>query len=128
MFSLTKKADYGLSLLSALSAREKGDRMSLSDLADLGMPRAFAGKIASSLVEAGIINAKEGRGGGDALNYRPEEIQVKEVLEAVEGEVDPTDCEVCPVSGGCGQVGFMGRLADDINGVLERYTLADLIK
>ncbi len=126
MFTFTKKADYGLALLSALSRKGRGGRVSLSELSDLGMPRAFMSKIAASLVEAGIINSKEGKGGGYALNYDPGEVLIREALEAVEGEVEPAACGTCPVSGGCGQQNFMDRLTGDLNGVLGRYTLADL--
>jgi DNA-binding IscR family transcriptional regulator len=41
------------------------------------MPKAFMAKIATPLIEAGILNSKEGKGGGFALNYDPKEIQIK---------------------------------------------------
>ncbi len=128
MFTLTKRADYGLSLLSILAEKGRGGRVSLKDLADLGMPRAFMAKIATPLIEAGILNSKEGKGGGFALNYDPKEIQIREALEAIEGEVEPVCCGGCPVEGDCTQQDFMGRLTGDINKVLDKYTLEDLIK
>lgn len=128
MFTLTKKADYGMALLSILAQKGRGGRVSLKDLSDLGMPRAFMGKIAGSLVEAGILNSKEGRGGGFSLNYDPNEVQIKEALEAIEGEVEPVCCGGCPVEGDCGQQSFMDRLTLDIEKILENYTLEDLIR
>ncbi len=128
MFTLTKRADYGLALLSILAEKGRGGRVSLKDLSEIGMPRAFMAKIAISLVEAGILNSKEGKGGGFSLNYDPKEIQVKEALEAIEGEVEPVYCSGCPVDGGCGQQDFMSRLTKEIEQLLEKYTLEDLIK
>ncbi len=128
MFTLTKKADYGMAMLSILAQKGRGGRVSLKKLQEMGMPRAFMGKIAGALVEAGILNSKEGKGGGFSLNYEPKEIQIKEALEAIEGEVEPVTCGGCPVDGGCGQQDFMGRLAGEIEGLLEKYTLEDLIK
>lgn len=128
MFTLTKRADYGLALLSILAEKGRGGRVSLKDLSEMGMPRAFMAKIAIDLVEAGILNSKEGKGGGFALNYEPKEIQIKEALEAIEGEVEPVCCGGCPVDGECGQQEFMGRLTGDINKLLEKYTLEDLIR
>jgi Rrf2 family protein len=128
MFTLTKKADYGLALLSALAERGRGGRINLAEMANMGLPKAFMAKIATSLVEAGILNSKEGRGGGYGLNYQPKEIQVREALEAIEGEVEPVVCANCPVEGGCGQRGFMGKLTSRIEKMLEEYTLEDLIK
>lgn len=128
MFTLTKRADYGLALLSILAEKGRSGRVSLKELSELGMPRAFMAKIAIDLVEAGILNSKEGKGGGFALNYEPKEIQIKEALEAIEGEVEPVCCGGCPVEDECGQQDFMSRLTKDINGLLEKYTLEDLIK
>ncbi len=127
MFTLTKKADYGMALLSVCAQRGRGGRVSLKELSDMGMPRAFMSKIAGSLVEAGILNSKEGKGGGFSLNYEPGEVQVREALEAIEGEVEPVNCESCPMEGGCGQQTLMDKLTLQIEELLERYTLADLI-
>ena len=127
MFTLTKKADYGMALLSVLAQRGRGGRVSLKELSDLGMPRAFMSKIAGSLVEAGILNSKEGKGGGFSLNYEPKEVQVREALEAIEGEVAPVNCESCPMEGGCGQQTLMDKLTVQIEELLEKYTLADLV-
>lgn len=128
MFTLTKKADYGLSMLSVLASSGRKGRVSLKDLAEMGMPRAFMSKIAASLVEAGILNSREGKGGGYGLNYEPKEIQVREALEAIEGEVEPVTCDGCPVEGCCSQVSFMEKLTEDINKLLEKYSLEDLAK
>jgi Rrf2 family protein len=128
MFTLTKKADYGLSMLSVLALKGRKGRVNLKEMAEMGMPRAFMSKIAASLVEAGILNSREGRGGGYGLNYEPKEIQVREALEAIEGEVEPVTCAKCPMQEGCGQVSFMDKLTDDINMLLEKYTLEDLTK
>ncbi|HCX25983.1 MAG: Transcriptional regulator, BadM/Rrf2 family [Candidatus Collierbacteria bacterium GW2011_GWB1_45_35] len=128
MFTLTKRADYGLSLLSILAEKGRGGRVSLKELGEMGMPRAFMAKIVTPLIEAGILNSKEGRGGGFALNYDPKEIQIKEALEAIEGEVEPVSCGGCPAGDCCNQQDFMERLTKDINKLLEKYTLEDLIK
>ena len=128
MFTLTKKADYGMALLSILAQKGRLERVSLAELSNMGMPRAFMAKIAVSLVEAGILNSKEGKGGGFSLNYEPKEVQIKEALEAIEGEVEPVSCKGCPVEGGCTQQSFMDRLTLDIENLLAKYTLDDLIK
>jgi len=128
MFTLTKKADYGLSMLSVLALKGRDGRVNLKELSEMGLPRAFMSKIAASLVEAGIINSREGKGGGYGLNYEPKEIQIREALEAIEGEVEPVTCKGCPAKGDCGQERFMDKLTEDINKLLEKYTLEELIK
>lgn len=128
MFTLTKKADYGMALLSILAQKGRLGRVSLAELEKMGMPRAFMSKIAGALVEAGILNSKEGKGGGFSLNYEPKEVQIKEALEAIEGEVEPVSCDGCPIDGGCGQRSFMDRLTGEIEQMLAKYTLEDLIR
>lgn len=128
MFELTKRADYGLSFLAVLASKKRGERMSLAELGALGYPRAFMAKIAKDLVEAGLISAKEGRDGGYSLNYPADEIEVKDVLEAIEGEIEPVSCGGCPARDGCGQVNFMERLEEKMKKSLDGYTLVDLNK
>lgn len=128
MFTLTKKADYGLSMLSVLVSKGRKGRVNLKELSEMGMPRPFMSKIGASLVEAGILNSREGKGGGYGLNYEPREIQVREALEAIEGEVEPVTCLACPMKTECFQQTFMDKLTENINKLLEKYTLEDLIK
>ena len=132
LFSLTKKSDYGLSFLAFLAQSGRGGRVNLTELEKRGLPRAFMSQIAGSLVDAGILNSKEGRGGGYALNYEPKDISIKETLEAIEGDVAPVACVSdpgsCPAEEVCGQKSFMGRFTTNIEQMLEKQSLADLIK
>jgi len=128
LFKLTKRADYALALLALLSERPRGERISLSEMESLGMPRAFMAQIAKDLVAGGILVSKEGKGGGYFLAKEPGEITVKEALEVLEGEVLPVDCGSCEVSDKCSQKGFMSNLGDEISEMLESYTLIDLLE
>ena len=131
LLSLSKKADYGLLMLATLAEKGKGEMVSVSDLVkERGMPRAFTAQIGKELVEAGILGSKEGRNGGYFLLYDPSEIEVRDVLEAVDGEVTPVACVVgerCTSETYCGQKSFMARLAVDMGEVLSSYSVADLI-
>lgn len=130
LFSLTKKSEYALVMLAELVDRGKGGRLNLSEMAKMGLPRAFMAQVAKELVEEGVLSSKEGRDGGYSLIYAPEEVNLKEVLEMVEGETGPVGCVVaggvCPMADGCGHQGVMEELNEKIEGVLEGYTLADL--
>lgn len=127
LFKLTKKADYALSLLALLAGKTKSERVSLSDMEKMGMPKAFMAQIGKDLVAAGVLMSKEGKGGGYFLVKKPGETTIKKALIAVEGEILPVDCGGCGVSEGCGQKGFMGNLADEIGELLSGYTLVDLL-
>lgn len=115
LFKLTKRADYALALLALLSKKPRKERVSLSEMETLGMPRAFMAQIAKDLVVGGILVSKEGKGGGYSLANEPGEITVKKALEVLEGEVLPADCSGCEVSGKCEQKSFMASLGDEIS-------------
>lgn len=132
MFSLSKRAEYCLLMLALLAERGKGERMNLREMAERGLPKAFTAQIANSLGQAGVLDSKEGRGGGYGLKEDPGKIKLKEVLEAVEGEIAPVGClsgtRECSLEGLCGQKGFMIKLTAEMEKVLSKYTLTDLIK
>ena len=128
LFKLTKRADYALALLALLSKKSKGERVSLSEMEDRGMPRAFMAQIAKDLVTGGVLVSKEGKGGGYSLAREPGEITVKEALEVLEGEVLPVDCNNCEACDKCNQKDFMVNLADEISEMLNSYTLIDLLE
>lgn len=130
-FSLTKKADYGLSMLSLLAARGKGGQVSLTELAKKGLPKAFMAQIANKMVQSGFLSSKEGRGGGYGLTAEPKKISLKSILEAIDGDLAPVTCinkpGLCPIEDHCWQKGFMLRFSYQVAKMMEKYTLADLI-
>jgi len=128
LFKLTKRADYALALLALLAREPKGERVSLSNMETMGMPKAFMAQIAKDLVNGGVLESKEGKGGGYSLAKEPGETTVKEALEVVEGEVLPVDCGSCGVNEDCNQKGFMADFANEISDMLESYTLVDLLE
>jgi Rrf2 family protein len=130
-FNLTKKADYGLSMLSLLAARGKGGRVSLTELAQKGLPKAFMAQIANRMVQSGFLNSKEGRGGGYGLTEDPRSIKLRQVLEAIDGDLAPVTCVsrigTCAIEDHCWQKGFMLRFTYEMGKMMEKYTVADLI-
>lgn len=128
MFELTKRADYGLAFLAVLAQKGRDERLTLTELGVLGYPQAFMAKIAKDLVDAGVISAKEGRRGGYSLNYPADQVEVRDALEALEGEIEPVTCGGCSARGGCSQRGFMDKLERRMEKALDGYTLADLVK
>lgn len=130
VFRLTKRADYALSVLSYLALKKGKGLVTLTELAGLGYPRSFVAQIAKDLVKAGVLRSVEGRSGGYELAKMPGSLQIREVLEVVEGEMSIVDCLVgkeCKVKDCCYQRGFMGRFSSQMEKILSDYTVADLI-
>lgn len=131
-FNLTKKADYGLSMLSLLAARGKEGRVSLTELAAKGLPKAFMAQIANKMVRAGFLTSREGRGGGYSLNTEPHSLGLKKVLEVIDGDLALVTCidkpGLCAIEDHCWQKGFMRRFTYEMGRTMEKYTVADLIR
>ncbi|KKU80552.1 MAG: Rrf2 family protein [Candidatus Gottesmanbacteria bacterium GW2011_GWA1_47_8] len=132
-FQLTRQADYGLVILTALAQAGKGRIISLAAMAEKHyLPRAFASQICKRLVRAKIIGAKEGRTGGYYLLDEPENINLLDILEVVEGKIQPMLClrqpGMCRSETECLHRRFMIRLTNQLEKMFRGYTLADLLK
>lgn len=131
MFTFTRRVDYGLAMLSILLERGSSGKVTLAELSEGGMPKAFMAQIAKGLVRNKILISREGRGGGYSFIREPKTISLKEALEAIGGEVMPTVCvsreaRTCPLGKSCLQKGFMGELSEKVAGLLDTYKLTDI--
>jgi len=95
MFRVSRRVDYGLRLLMALAENPEMGPQATAILAErLDIPLAFLHQIGRSLIQAGLIKASPGPGGGLRLNRAPEEITLRQVLEVLEGPIRLNGSEV----------------------------------
>lgn len=130
-FRFRKKTEYGLMMVTLLARAGKEKVVSVRAMQELGLPRSFLVKIARDLIKHKLIAAKEGRGGGYQLVVDPEKVNLKQVVEAMEGEVATAGCLIhgskkCPLEKNCPHRGVMARLTDQIGELLANYRLIDL--
>lgn len=100
---LTRQADYAARAVVYLAVHPHA---SITDIArEQQVPREFLAKILQKLAEAGITRSQRGVGGGISLERDPRDINLLEVIEAVEGPVALNRCLVrpddCPREGIC---------------------------
>ncbi|MFH1893924.1 MAG: Rrf2 family transcriptional regulator [Candidatus Zixiibacteriota bacterium] len=134
---VTALEEYGLRCMVLLAKRaESSGPVTLAEIGDHeGLSVAYAAKLLAILRRAGLVSAVRGRNGGYVLSRSPEDIVLKEVIDAL-GEpvfsaahcsrftgVDSTcmhisNCSVRNVWRGFDKI--IGRL-------LDRITLADII-
>ena len=91
---LSREGRYALRALVYL-ARDAGrgelltaDRIS----AEAAVPRRLLARAMAKLARAGLVESSEGRGGGSRLARPPEEVTLREAVEAVEGPFEITHC------------------------------------
>jgi len=129
---LTTRPRYALRLMLDL-ARSGGTEMpiSLAAVADNEhLSRGYLEQLAHTLRTAQLLRGVCGKGGGYKLAREPEEISVRDVIEAVIGPINIVECvekpKVCPRSDTCECRGVYTLINRRITEALEGFTLADL--
>lgn len=129
MFGLDKKTDYGLELMIGLARAYGQGPISLRQIAkQKKLPVKYLEQIILSLRAAGLVEAKEGRGGGYFLADKPQSITVSEVVEAINGPVELGVCMGCPKAAMCGQKDIWSEVGDKVREAIEGKSLAELVK
>ena len=129
MFGLSKKTDYGMELMISLAKKYRQGPLSLRQIAkQRKLPFKYLEQVVIPLRESGLIEAKEGKGGGYFLKKPPKKISVAEIVEILEGPVEVGYCAECPKATICGQKDVWAEVGDKIRETIEDKTLADLIR
>lgn len=88
---LSSEGRYGLRALVYLAGTgEMATRDTIS--AEAKIPRRLLARVLATLSRAGLVASQEGRGGGSRLARPPEEITLKDAVEALEGPFEVTKC------------------------------------
>jgi Rrf2 family nitric oxide-sensitive transcriptional repressor len=130
---LTLHTDYALRLLMLL-AMEPDELHTIEEAAErYGISRNHLMKVTQTLVQAGFIDSLRGRGGGLRLGRVAASINVGEVVRATEDGFALVECfdrerNTCVVAPACGLRGPLDEALSAFLAVLDRYSLADLIR
>src|SRR5512134_1264052 len=88
MFRISRRLDYGLQLMIALSQETDNQAQATAVLAErLNIPLPFLHQIGRSLIQGRLIKATPGPHGGLRLNVPAEEITLLQIVETLEGPV-----------------------------------------
>jgi len=136
---LSKKGEYALrSLINlGIAAELKRDLVQASELAESEqLPVKFLEQILQALKEAGIVVSQRGKFGGYRLGKPAKKIFIGEVVRLIDGPLAPVGCAsqtayapcTCPDEAHCGLRMLMIDVRNAIAGILDRYTLADVVE
>lgn len=90
---LTAKARYAIMALSDLSAQGEGDVVPLSDIAKRqSISVTFLEQLFGKLRQSGLIQSHRGINGGYSLSYKPEEITLISIINAVNEDIKLHGC------------------------------------
>jgi len=130
MLRLSKLTDYGMLLMSQL-ASSKQPVWKATDLAvATGVPAPTVSKLLQSLLQCNLLTSQRGAHGGYRLARSAAMISVREVVDALEGEIALTECNSshsqCEQQTQCAMRGNWMRINDAMCAVLSSISLAEM--
>lgn len=124
MLKISREVDLGLLLMAELCKKKS---LSLSEWAkEKKLPYRFLSKISVKLKKAGLINSREGRGGGYFLDKK---VKVGEIFKAIEGKKGVVAClqgQPCAAVKFCHQRKVLVKLNQVLEKQLNKMNLEDL--
>lgn len=132
---LSTKGRYGLrAMLNLALHRDEGPTAVYLVAEEEGISDRYLEQIMTSLKRAGLIKSVRGPQGGYVLTRDPGEITVGQIIRALEGPIAPVDCvseeypEECDRADHCVTRLLWAKVRDSIAGVLDSYSLQDLVE
>lgn len=129
---VTRKADYAIRCVLHLS-RDPKAVTSVEEISKaMFVPKTFLAKILQSLMKAGLVRSVRGVKGGFQLARKPKDINLLDVIEAIQGPSAPNLCAVdkrmCKLSGGCTVHPVWIKIKETVEKELRKKTFAELSK
>lgn len=129
---LTRAADYAIRSMLYISSLPEDRVVLRSEVAETQkIPPSFMAKILGSLAKAGLLRSSRGVNGGFVLAHPPADINLLDVVEAVEGPLSLTRCVPDPLgcehSDNCPACAVWAQVQNQIAAVLRDATLEDLV-
>ncbi|MEN6391421.1 MAG: Rrf2 family transcriptional regulator [Syntrophomonas sp.] len=132
--NITQATDYAFRAVLYLGSQPAGEMVEAQAIArQQVVPMRFLLKIMPSLIKAGIVKSQRGVGGGYALARPPEEINLLDVLVAIEGPIFLNRCLIdesyCSRQAApeCLVHQALENIQKSLESDLESYSLADLL-
>ena len=131
--NLTTKGKYAVTAVLDLAIQEQAD-VSYSKISEVAqrqsIPASYLEQIFSSLRKAEILSATRGPKGGFRLSRPKDKIMIGEIINAVERNMDATQCSgegVCNGGSKCIAHNFWMDFNDNVNEFLMTKSLDDVI-
>ncbi|MGZ3751505.1 MAG: RrF2 family transcriptional regulator [Mucilaginibacter sp.] len=135
---LTKKTKYAIKALILLGKNVNQPPLHISEIATLeNIPEKYLGAILGELRNSGLIFSRKGVGGGYALNKKPEDISLVQVIRLTDGPIAMVSCaslnyyhkcDECHDEAICGIKTTFVEIRDASLKILYDTSIADLIE
>lgn len=131
---VSTRGDYASRALLSLALHEDSGPTSVRDIAErTGLPQPYLEQILLALKGAGLVRSKRGVGGGYILARDPAEINLAQIVSAVDGPIQagdfgqPHSDGACDHEGQCVLLSVWHGVGNHMKSLLENFTLIDLV-
>ena len=130
---ISTKGRYAMRLMLDIAQHDTGEPVSIRDISTRQeISVKYLEQIVSALVRTGLLRSIRGPQGGYLLVKRPSDYRVGDILRVTEGSLSPVDCltgeeNECPREESCVTLRLWKELDAAIKGVVDKYTLEDLL-
>lgn len=132
---ISTKGRYGLRILLDIALYRVGDkpRMIREIASNQEISEKYISRLIIELRKAGLVKSVRGVNGGYTLTRKPEDINILDVLEIMEGPVAIVDCtnssgEACRRKPQCPTQRMWAEINQKIRSAFAAYTLKDLVE
>ena len=132
--NVSQKCQYALRAIFELAKRSGQGPIKIAEIADIqAIPTRFLEAILSELKHGGFVESRRGVHGGYLLTASPEKLTAGQIIEFVDGPLNPVKCisqsktEQCPLYGKCSFVDMWARARDAVAQVYDSVTFQELV-
>ncbi len=131
MTVVSRGADYAIRAMLDLASQPVDQRTVTGQIADRQeIPVAFLSKVVAQLTQSGLLRTYRGAAGGVFLGRPADDINLRQVLEAVQGPIVLNQCtgpyDGCPKAATCPACRVFLEAQKSLQEMLERASLAEL--
>lgn len=128
---LNKETDYAVRALLSLGMKSDGWTSAKVISDEQTIPYQFLRRILQELIRNGLVESKEGAGGGVRLAKNPADIGVAQVIEIFQGKVQLSECmfrkQLCSNRANCVLRHEIMRIEKLVNDEFSQITIGKLI-
>ena len=130
---INTRVRYAIRMMADIAARGDGEPVPLKEVAERqGLSKLYLSQLATPLRNSSLLRSVWGNKGGYVLARPAADINLLEIIEAVDGPVGVLDCvlepEACDRIDYCECIGVWRDINDAMTRILEKYSLEDLTK
>lgn len=132
MLKLSKMADYGTVVMTAMICDPERSRSAAEIASTIHVPAPTVSKILKLLARGGLVVSLRGPKGGYLLSRPAARISLADIIHAMDGPIGMTECSVtpglCTQEAGCTVRANWQRVNHAVLGVLRGITLDQMIE